>query len=212
MKKRQFESLCKQLLPHLPGFSCKGWLLFMKPINHILRGFCCDDSGLDSTKFAVTTFCLPLYVPTDHITFLFGDRLRNDRGCEIWWDINDGNLTSQLLARIEGQGIPYLSKMDDPRRLEEVAHDLPSTQEGYKWETIAYSLARAGDIDQAVAALEQLVNLLDKKISWQRDMADRSQVLKAKLVENPSEAQQQLEAWEAESARNLGLEEFRQVV
>ena len=82
-------------------------------------------------------------------------------------------------------------------------------QNPYVQEALAYSLARAGDIDEAVAALDQLINLLDGKLSWQHDMADRAQVLKDKLVANPSEAQQQLEAWQKESVSNLGLEAFR---
>jgi len=52
-------------------------------------------------------------------------------------------------------------------------------------------------------------NLLDSAIPWQRDMADRAQALRAKLIANPSEAQHQLDARETKSVRNLGLERSR---
>jgi hypothetical protein len=39
-------------------------------------------------------------------------------------------------------------------------------------------------------------------------MAERARALKARLLVNPASAQQQLEAWESETAKNLGLEKF----
>jgi hypothetical protein len=67
------------------------------------------------------------------------------------------------------------------------------------------------DIKRRLAEeLERLVRLLDVKIPWQREMANRAGILKAKLLSNPVEVQRQLEAWEAESVKNLGLEKFWQ--
>jgi hypothetical protein len=76
-------------------------------------------------------------------------------------------------------------------------------------EAIAYALARAGDVAQAAMALDQLVGLLDEKVPWQCEMADRARALKSQMVSNPADVQRQLEAWEAESVHNLGLEVFR---
>ena len=79
----------------------------------------------------------------------------------------------------------------------------------YVQEAIAYALARAGDVAQAAMALDQLVGLLDEKVPWQCEMADRARALKSQMVSNPADVQRQLEAWEAESVHNLGLEVFR---
>ena len=79
----------------------------------------------------------------------------------------------------------------------------------YVQEAIAYALARAGDVEQAVIALDKPMGLLDKKVPWQCEMADRAHALKAQIVSNPADVQRQLEAWEAENVHNLRLEAFR---
>src|SRR5713101_2107072 len=177
MKRRQFESLCRKLVPNLPGFVCKGWLLHTFPLNHLLRGFCCDDSGFDSAKFTVVVFFLPLYVPTNHIYFLFGNRLKDDQGCDIWWNVNDSKLADDLLFRIRTQGIPFLSRIASPSALVDAAQALPATQDAYKWETIVYSLALVDDFAGAQRALERLVKALDPKIPWQAEMMERAELL-----------------------------------
>jgi hypothetical protein len=154
MKKKQFESVCKGIVPELPGFVCKGWLLYRHPTNHLLRGFCCNASGFDPTKFTVVVFVLPLYVPTNHVYFLFGGRLKDDRGCDQWWDVSEPNLSEDLLSRIKSQGLPFLCQMDSPTKLADQAHGLPATQECYKLEVVAYSLAMAGDYAGAQQCLE----------------------------------------------------------
>jgi hypothetical protein len=81
----------------------------------------------------------------------------------------------------------------------------------YVQQAIAYSFARAGDIGKAVTALDQLVGQVlsgNEPYPWQREMAERARALKARLLVNPASAQQQLEAWESETAKNLGLEKF----
>jgi len=205
MKKKQFESLCKKLLPNVPGFNCKGWLLYAHPVGHVLRGFCCDGSGFDSTKFTVEVFCLPLYVPTNHIYFLFGDRLRDERGCEIWWDVNDPKLADDLLFRIKAQGIPFLTAIQSPNDLVEAAQKLPPTQEARKWETIAYSLAMANEYNAAQLALDRLVKAFDVNIPWHIEMMERAKQLGEKLKTDAQGAKELLVEWQQATMKNLGL-------
>lgn len=205
MKKKQFESLGKKLLPDLPGFACKGWLLHRLPVSHLLRGFCCNAGAFDAAKFTVHCFVLPLYIPTNHIYFLFGDTLKDDRGCEKWWDVNDANLADDLLIRIKTQGIPFLTRIDSPTRLVETAQELPSTQETYKWEAIAYSLAMADEYVAAQSALDRLVKALDVKIGWQAEMMERAKQLGEKLNTDPQGVKQLLTEWEQATVKNLGL-------
>jgi hypothetical protein len=204
MKKKQFESLCKILLRDLAGFACKGWMLYSIPLQHLLRGFCCDTSGFDPAKFTVYVFVLPLYVPTNHLYFLFGERLKDDRACDMWWDVNDPNLGRDLLFRIRSQGIPYLNQIESPRNLLETADKLPATLP-YKWETIAYSLAMLGEYAAAHSALNQLTNVLDVKVGWQGEMLDRAKQLGEKLKSDPPIAKKLLAEWEQLTLRNLGL-------
>jgi hypothetical protein len=205
MKKKQFETLCKTLLPYLPGFSCKGWLLFAKPVNHVLRGFCCDDSGFDQQKFAVTVFYLPLYVPTKHLHFNMGRRLKDARGCDIWWNLSEPQLRDELAACIQRDGLPFLEGVSQPHDVPIAVHRYGADSDPYKLEAIAYSLAMTDDVLAAQQALERLAKVLDRDIAWQVEMAERATLLAQKLSIDPQEARRQLAEWEQTTMKNLGL-------
>ncbi len=73
MKTAVFQRLIrKHLLPHLPGFRAKGWLLFAEPPRRLLRGFAFEGSGFDQSVFNVWAFVKPLYVPSTYVTFTLG--------------------------------------------------------------------------------------------------------------------------------------------
>jgi hypothetical protein len=205
MKKREFESLCKKLLPQLSGFVCKGWLLYAQPVGHVLRGFCCDDSGFDPHKFAVTVFFLPLYVPTKHLHFNMGHRLKDERGCDIWWNLNDAQLREELLGRIQREGLPFLHEVGQPRQVATAIQQLGGEADPYRLEAVAYSLAMADDYAGAQQGLDRLLKALDAKIAWQAEMMERAKRLGEKLKADPQGAKQLLGEWEQATVSNLGL-------
>jgi len=205
MKKKQFESLCKTLLPHLPGFACKGWLLYAEPVGHVLRGFCCDPSGFNPQEFAVWVFFLPLYVPKKYLSFNFGHRLKDARGCEKWWNLNDPRLRDDLLAAIQQQGLPFLEGVRQPRDVATTILRLGMGSNLHGMEAVAYSLAMEGDVAGAQQALERLTKALDRDIAWQAEMMDRATLLARKLDIDPEEARRQLAEWEQATLKNLGL-------
>jgi hypothetical protein len=61
---------------------------------------------------------------------------------------------------------------------------------------------------QAGDVLDRLIGHLREDVPWQREMADRARTLKSQLVSYPAAAQKQFDAWEVETAKNLGLEEL----
>lgn len=208
MKKKQFETLCKKLLPELPGFACKGWLLHVDPIGHVLRGFCCDDSGFDPDKFAVTVFFLPLYVPTKYLHFNMGHRLKDAKGCDIWWNLNDSQLRDELLGCIQRDGLPFLNGVQEPLQVTTAIQQLGADSDPYRLEAMAYSLVMADDFPAAQQALDRLVKALDRSIPWQAEMSDRATHLGQKLLgSKPQEAKRQLAEWEQATKKNLGLRE-----
>ncbi|MBO0801038.1 MAG: hypothetical protein J2P31_19650, partial [Blastocatellia bacterium] len=119
------------------------------------------------------------------------------------------NLVTELRSAVKREALPFLSSIDSAEDIAKAAATLHKTGDPYVQQTIAYSWARAGNITRATEELERLVLLLDVSIQWQRGMAERSDVLKTTLLANPAEAQRQLEAWESETSKNLGLEKFR---
>lgn len=205
MKKKEFEFLCKKLLPHLPGFACKGCLLYAEPIGHFLRGFCCDGSGFDPDKFAVTVFFLPLYVPTKHIHFNMGHRLKDERGCDKWWNLHDAQVPEELLGSIQRQGLPFLMEVGEPRNVATAIRQLGGNADPYRLEAIAFSLAMADEYVEAQAALDLLVKTLDTNIRWQGEMFERARELEQKLQSSAEIVKLLLAEWERGTIKNLGL-------
>jgi hypothetical protein len=206
MKTKQFVAIQTKLLPELPGFAIKGNMLLMCPVEEILRGIYFEGSDFDQSSFYVNVFALPLCVPTKHLYFNFGNRLRiagADR-----WNATVPKELAELGTVIRRDAVPFLLRTESLLGFVEVAKSSSSVNPHTPM-AIAFSLARAGRTDEAAIVLDQLLPQLDLKVAWQREIADQVTALRAKLAANPSEALQQLEAWKAQSVRNLGLEIFR---
>jgi hypothetical protein len=181
--------------------------MFVSPVKHVLRGISFEGSSFDKESFYATVFVLPLCVPTRHLYFNFGDRIRGVAGGDRW----NGNAMDALLElrdAIKRDALPFLSRVESLHGFIELAQAF-SMQNPHTSEAIAYAWARSGEVTRANEELNRLARLLDLKIPWQREMAERAGTLKVKLA-NPADAQRQLEAWEAETLQNLGLKKFRE--
>lgn len=204
MTKKEFIALEKRLLPSFPGFTISGRLTFISPVGHTLRGFNFEPSGFDKRGLYLTMLFLPLCIPRKHLSMEFGKSLRG-----TGWNADDPSLESKLVAVMQNE-VPFLKSLRTPRDVLEAVKSVKRTfKDPYKYEAIAYMLIRTGEVTEGIGALDELLNLLDPAISWQSEMADRARALLSLLVQSPSDAQNQLGSWEAESVRNLGLEAFR---
>jgi hypothetical protein len=202
MKTRDFISITTQLSKELPGFVIKGSLMFLPPVKDLLRGIYFEPSATAKRAFYVTVFVLPLYVPTEHLYFNLGKRIG------IGWDADSADLIPELAAALEREALPFLKGFGSVLDLAE-AMPIQNSPDPYTQQAIAYGFAPMGKIEQALGALDRLLTLLDVKVPWQHDLAERAESLRSALTENPSEAQHRLEAWEADTVKHLGLEDFR---
>jgi hypothetical protein len=204
MKNKDFAALAQRLLPDSPGFAVKAPLMFIPPVKHTLRGLCFESHSHEAGLFYVWVFFLPLFVPRKHVSFEFGKRIGGDR-----WNADAPNLVYELGGALKREAFPFLLPIESPHDVAQAATSLRLPQNPHVQQAIAYALARAGDASKAVAQLDALLALLDVKIPWQLEMAERANALKSQLLSDAASAQKQLEAWEVESVRNLGLEKFR---
>lgn len=203
MKVKEFQLLCEELLANLPGYRCQGRLLVNTTDEHVLRGFCFEPSDFDRTSFYVNVFFLPLYVPTTHLYFTFGDRLRDNGGDR--WNVDDPNLIGKLVNCIQSQGIPLLSGVRDPLGLAEVVQErFANSQDPYVLEAIAYSLLMGSDHVSAPAALDRLLAVLDPTVSWQNEMRLRAEQLKRLALDD---AKRLLANWELATRANLRIQD-----
>jgi hypothetical protein len=205
MRQREFQALAKQLLPDLPGWRLKGPLLLWPPVDHTLRAVCFEPSGFDRDSFYLWVFILPLCMRHEHLMFNMGHRLG------FSWERDDPNLLMNLLVALRNDAIPFLDGLDTPRDVvEAIKHRWLESEDPHVYQAVAYMLALYGDRTEALAAMDDLLRRLDTGYQrpWKTDMANEARMLKAKLLEDPDGARRMLAEWEAESRRNLKLEEF----
>lgn len=205
MRNKDFAVLARRLLPGLPGFAIKAPLMFILPIGYTLRGLYFESHSYDKKLFYVWVFFLPLFIPRKHVSFEFGKRIGGDR-----WNADAPDLIQELGDALKREALPFLSVIKSPWDVAQAAMALRLPQNQHIQQAIAYALARAGEVNTALRALHELIRLLDARVPWQREMAERAETLIGKLAVNPADAQKQLETWEAETVKNLGLDSFRQ--
>ena len=207
MRDRDYEAISKELLAGLPGYEAKGDLIFLAPIGDLLRGICYERSA-DARDFCVWAFFLPLFIPRNHISFGFGEVLRQPNRRQ-WWNADDEELVPKLSQIIARDGVPYFSQVSSASDIVREALARLHLPGPHYQNTLAYALARTGAITESLAAFDNLMPLLDSEVSWQRELADRALGFKNLLETDPEKAQRQLDDWRDESLRNLGLEKYR---
>jgi hypothetical protein len=206
MTTEEFVSLGRRLQPDFPDFAIRRRLFFISPLEHTLRGFNFDPSGFDKTRFYINAFYLPLCIPRKNLSYTFGKRLKG-----TGWHADAPNLEIELVNAMQRE-TPFLISLRTPKDVVEDAKLRAwDSKDPHKREVVAYMLARAGEVAEAVVALDRLLSVLDPDIPWQHEMADRALALNSQLVDAPAAAQRQLDVWEAETVKNLGLEEFWRV-
>ena len=194
------------LLLELPGFSVNERLMLISPLENVLRAIYFESSSYDKTAFSVTVFVMPLCVPTEHLSFNFGRRVRHKGGGDRW-TMTMPNLVTELSTALKDQALPFLSQVKNLLDFVDMAKSFSGNPHTPK--AIAFALARAGQDHRAIAVLDELLSQLDLNVAWHQAIADQAETLKTKLVSNPAEAHRQLEDSEAETVRKLGLEQFR---
>jgi hypothetical protein len=202
MTNKDFEKLGKSLLPNLPGFAVKERLLFVHPVGNTLRAVYFDSSSFDPNQFFVHVFLQPLFIPAKHISLGFGWRIG---GGSYRWNMSAVNLSDALSTALKREALPFLARIESTKDIVRVIESLHMPSYPYAQEAIAYAWARAGVVPRAASALQRLISSLDVNISWQCEMVERANTLRASLLSNPAEAQLRLEAWEKETLRNLNL-------
>lgn len=205
MKKRQFERIARKLVPEMPGFVARGWTIYHTPVDHLMRGFCCDDSGFNPTLFTVWVFALPLYVPTDGIGLSFGRRLTGDNGAEKWWDVSEADTESNLLRSIKSEGFAFLDKLCNPRDLVAYIKRSPACNTLRYLEALSLSYAVLDEYTNAIECIEELNARLNPEVGWQFELKERGEKLADLLRTDPEAAKRQLWEWEMDSKKTLEI-------
>ena len=77
MNAKDLRPIFEEVLLDLPGFTAHKRMILMTPMRGMLRAVHCDPSAFSKDDFQVEAFIMPLCVPSDHISLLFGEPLRH---------------------------------------------------------------------------------------------------------------------------------------
>jgi len=155
---------------------------------------------------------MPLFVPTDTLTLLFGRRLSN-AGTDAWdWDeTRIANFIDNLKQAMRYQGLEWLRQIQRPLDLARVGPTLVSPKSIEGKEVIAYSLIYTELFDEAESKMEELctsIRLSNSNAPWAIEWGHRSQTLLNLLKTAPHKAKEQLLEWEQQTIKNLKLEKL----
>ncbi len=210
MKVSQWKSLVNNyLLPHLPDFTFKGSLLYAEPVEWLLRGFSFEPSAWDRSSFYLWAFIQPLYVPSDHVYYLFGKRLGSGLGLRFEEEKRQESMTD-LLTCIQQEGIPYLQQIQTPSDVAWKAKEVhPNPADPYVVEAVAYSLILIGQYSQADKEMTHLLAYWEQEAEhdWHYQQMGRVYRVRGALRRAPQEAVHLLEQWRDLTLKNLRLAE-----
>jgi len=211
MKHKEFERIAHSLkLEHSASYAIKGPIIALVPCRHVLRGVYFESASSDPDEFYVWVFSMLLCVPSGHVNFSMGERL--DFGGRERWSRKNPAYLEQLANAITKEGFPFLAKRNTLAKVRHEAKRQRGTPpDPYYQEIVAFSLAREGSVESAIRELNVLSNLLNSDIQWEREMAERAQVLTMDLLADQELTRRRLDLWESETIRNLGIEQVAKV-
>lgn len=205
MDKKQFNLLRSSILSENDDLRSSGRLIFISPISSILRGIFFENSGFDKYSFYVTWFFLPMYVETNHLYFNFGSRILTN-GADRW-SLYDKDVFGKLKSALDDEILPKLQEINSIGKFIEFLKSL-NHADPYALRAIAYSFVRLGEASSAIHWLNQLNEVLDGQVAWQRALQENAQLLMSNLQSDPKTAEMDLVAVEKITAGNLHLQDY----
>jgi hypothetical protein len=218
MQKREVQRLFKTYIqPEFPQFYIQGHLLYLKPVDYLLRGICFESSGYGKNHFNIYVFVQPTFIPRDYLWFNFGDRLHHMvKGNDYWWTINDQNekeVMESIVGLLHQAKSTYLDNFYEPRDL---VKRLPKMRrrdksiEGQR--TIAFTHILEGERKQALFKLDRLSKELgnyyleNPQIKWVNDINLEVGEIRTRLLDSNELAIALLNQWRRETMMSIDLE------
>ena len=112
MRTSEFKEIQQRLAPHFPEFAIRGKMMFLTPVESVLRGFHFETSGFTRGVFYLWAYFLPLFVPTKNVHFTLGHRL----GKGHRWRTGEPDLEALLLPEIKTE-VARLLRLQDAQAI-----------------------------------------------------------------------------------------------
>jgi hypothetical protein len=207
VKGATLERLAKRyLVPVFPEFAARGSLLFGRDPEMLLYGVSFDTSGFEATSVCLEAFVQPLFVPSDHLVFTFGSRLRSSDGT---WDFSrdSDELMRDVANAITSEALPLFERASTLARFADKAGTLVSTEDNpVVLEPLGYAHILLGQPDAAIPKLERARDLEREAIYPCEERVRRIESILQTLDEGRlDQATERLNYWRTETLGALRL-------
>jgi hypothetical protein len=201
--KRDANRLLGAATASLDNFVMRGRVAWMRPVGEVARGVEIDESSFDPAGFYAWAFVMPVFVPSSHVSFSLGFRLKRRDGSQRW-NANEPACTTELAAAIATQAVPQLQPVNDAVSVMSFMHRRGIVDQ----HTTLLCYAKLGDIAAAEQAFQELLRGLDMSVKWQRELAESMSDVLHKLRHSQAETDRQLQQWSNATAESLGVEDL----
>jgi hypothetical protein len=183
----------------LPEFAQTGSMFCHCSADGLLRGLYFEESGLDKEGFYVWVFALPLFIPTSHVSFTFGERLAKGKRWKL-----DKEL-SGLDEVIRTEAVPFLGNTESVTEFIKLAEKLNGS-DPYVLQALAYSYLKLSRQSEALKAIDSLLATLEllQAKDWAKKMKVEVLDLKTRVLRKGS-VEKNLLDWEMFSKENLHI-------
>jgi hypothetical protein len=218
MTTKEIATILEGAMPKDQPFAHVARMAVLTPVRGIVQGITFEKTR-DKDRMDILYFALPLCRPAVTWNFPYGAFLRQN-GRQDWLLRGEG-VPEALGERIRAEALPFLKFVDSFSALARFALSMPKAGffplgRSRNEELLGYLYARMGDDVQARMHLGRMHTLIDEdrvladwvrdpRLAWVKEMKERALVLERLLVEDAGGAQKQLELWEEETSRNLGI-------
>lgn len=219
MKASRWRKLAREhLLPDLPDCQLTGTMLVFGHPEWILHGLSIDTSAFSATRVAVWIVSQGLYVPSQHNSADYSEKLRQPRSNATWWDMEAGAeivRLREMLRAIQEQALPFYAETATPQDLAAYSERrYPDSVNPPTIEVEAYSWALAGEGQKASMALDRLeraVAAMPPYQTWGQAILERSLLVRQALSEGPLAVSHLLGGWRDEARQRLKLDRLPRV-
>ena len=204
MKGPEFGRIGKRLLSVLPpGFTSRGHLVFVAPVEHTYRGLLFDSSRHSRDGFYVHTVVQPMCMPEEHFVLNLGWRI----GGGVVWDASSQDVFERLSAAVVREAIPFAGSISTAGDAASALGRLGKDGDPLVVRATAYAWAREGRLDAAATVLERLEQLVAphaEEVPAKRAWLQEAHTLR-QLFKTPDLLRQRLDQWAQATATNIGV-------
>jgi hypothetical protein len=198
------------LLPGLGGGRVVRDLAVVRSDPWLLQAIAVETSGFSSKRFTLVAFAIPLYVPTSHIYFTYGDRIGSlADGAEVWWTTDSDRWQERAGSQAVEEASSFFGRIHDPCGLARyIEHDRVDSdrRDPRIQETLAYSWFLCGETAKWSAPLTEartMAGALDAP--WAREVIQRIVELEFVATRGSDRVIALLAAWKDQSELSLRL-------